>query len=77
MNTTSPVTSLSGDELACILEPLIRRVVREELVRIAHQKPDIFPIAPGMPIYEDLIEILERKSSQELVFYAHEEVWDE
>ena len=77
MNTTSPVSSLSGDELARILEPLIRRVVREELVRIACQKPDIFTIAPDMPIYEDLSEMLERKSSQELVFYAHEEVWDE
>ena len=61
MNTTSPVSSLSGDELA----------------RIAHNKADIFTIAPDMPLYEDLGEMLERKSSQCLSFYAHDEVWDE
>jgi hypothetical protein len=60
MNTTSPVSSLSGDEL----------------VSSVHTKPDIFTIEPEMPLYDDLSEMHERKSSHCLVFYTHEEVWD-
>jgi hypothetical protein len=64
------------NDLAKTLEPLIRRVVREELTRIIKKEPDIFWLDPEMPLYKDMEELRERKTgTAELL--THEEVWSE
>ena len=59
------------------LEGLIRKVVREELIELAKQKPEIFNLDKNTPIYEDMEDILKRKKSGQLKFYTHVEIWDE
>jgi len=58
------------EELVNILEPLIRRVVREELSEVIEKKPDIFYLEPGTPLYEDMLEIRESgiKNAYDAVF---------
>jgi hypothetical protein len=76
MNTSQKIT-LSQDELQHVLEPLIRRVIREELLRITQRQPDIFFLHPDMPIYTDMEDIAQRKASDNLEFLSHEKIWDE
>ena len=59
------------------LEGLIRKVVREELIEFAKQKPEIFNLDKNSPIYEDMEDILKRKKSGQLKFHTHAEIWDE
>ena len=59
------------------LEGLIRKVVREELIEFAKQKPEIFNLDKNAPLYEDMEDIFERKKSGQLKFYTHSEIWDE
>jgi len=59
-----------------ILEALIRRVVREELVAIRH-KSDDFYLEPDSPLYEDMEEILERKAEDKIELCSNEQVWGE
>ncbi len=68
--------TLSQDELQHLLEPLIRRVIREELLRVATQQPDVFFLHPEMPIYEDMEEIAQRKAADTIELFSHEEVWN-
>ncbi len=75
MNTSQQIT-MSQDELQHLLEPLIRRVIREELVRIAQQQPDVFFLHPDMPIYEDMEDIAQRKAADTIELFSHEEVWN-
>jgi len=58
--------TISIDELQQVLEPLIRRVVREELTRVAKSTPNIFYLEPDMPIYKDMEEIAQRKAQQDI-----------
>jgi hypothetical protein len=58
------------------LEEMIRKVVREELMDFAMQEQGIFNLNKDSPLYEDMEEILERKKSEQLKFYTHEEVWN-
>jgi abortive infection bacteriophage resistance protein len=64
------------DELHHTLEPLIRRVVREELTEFANQNPTFF-LDPSMPLYEDMQEIWQRKMQDKIELFSYEEVWDE
>ncbi len=64
-------------ELASLLEPLIRRVVREELAQVAVKRPDVFYLKPDSPLREDLVEILDRHRKGATKLYSHSEVWDE
>jgi hypothetical protein len=73
MSTALKVT-LDLDELAKALEPLIRRIIREEISRLT---PQIFHLTPEMPLYEDLEDISLRKVSDKIELYSHNEVWDE
>lgn len=57
------------------LEPVIRRVIREELHLIAEQQTGIFHLAPDSPLYADLAELNERKNNDGLEFVSHDEVW--
>ena len=59
------------------LEGLIRKVVREELIEFAKQRPEIFNLDKNTPLYEDMEDIFERKKSGQLKFYTHAEIWDE
>ena len=59
------------------LEGLIRKVVREELIEFAKQRPKIFNLDKDAPLYEDMEDIFERKKSGQLKFYTHSEIWDE
>ena len=63
-------------ELHHILEPLIRRVVREELVKVI-KNSDIFYLKPHMPLYEDMEDIQQRKEKGTIELFSHEEVWGE
>ncbi|QTA84068.1 hypothetical protein [Desulfonema magnum] len=69
--------TISIEELVNVLEPLIRRVVREELAEAIEKKPDIFYIEPDTPLYEDMLEIRERKRENDIELYSHKEVWNE
>ncbi len=63
------------EEFIRALEPVIRRVVREELSAIVEQRPEVFRLAPDSPLYDDLTELHERNKRGELGFISHEEVW--
>lgn len=64
------------EEFIIALEPVIRRVVREELSAIVEQRPEVFQLAPDNPLYTDLEELKERKDRGKLAFVSHEEVWE-
>ncbi len=72
-----PQTTINLEELAKTLEPLIRRVVREELTRIVKKEPDIFYLDPEMPLYKDMEEIRQRKEQGQIELQTHEEAWSE
>ena len=70
-------TSIKIEELSKILEPLIRRVVREELVRIAQKEPRLFYLDPDMPLYDDMQDLKRRKAQGDIELHAHKEVFGE
>jgi hypothetical protein len=74
---SSQAEVMSYQELASLLEPLIRRVVREELAQVAVKRPDVFYLKPDSPLREDLIEILDRHRKGTTKLYSHSEVWNE
>lgn len=65
------------EEIGHILEPLIRRIIREELSRIIKATPGTFYLDPDMPIYQDMEDILQRKTKGQIKMHSHEEVWGE
>ncbi len=67
--------AISADDLIKAMEPAIRRIIREELERIADSRPEIFYIETDMPLYQDMLEIRKRSREKKLKFYSHEEVW--
>ena len=76
MNTTTQQVTISIEELQQTLEPLIRRIIREELLSLSRQK-NIFYLTPEMPLYADMEEILQRKAKDDITLSSHEEVWNE
>lgn len=76
MNTSQQIT-LSQDELQHLLEPLIRRVIREELLRVVERQPNMCFLSPDMPLYADMEEIAQRKAADRIELFSHEEVWNE
>lgn len=64
-------------DLTKTLEPLIRRVVREELARVTKKGPEIFYLDPGSPLYKDMEETKRRKEKGQLKFHSYKEVWGE
>jgi hypothetical protein len=77
MAQITKMVTINVEELAGMLESLIRRVVREELARLVTQEPDVFYIEPDSPLYEDMVEILRRRERGEIKLYSHDEVWGE
>jgi hypothetical protein len=68
---------VNTDELIQLLEPIMRRIVREELAEFAAQETDFFYLEPGSPLYESLVNIRQRKEKGKLKFYTHKEVFGE
>ncbi|XCN72836.1 MAG: hypothetical protein Q3M24_21540 [Candidatus Electrothrix aestuarii] len=64
------------EEFIRALEPVIRRVVREELSAIVEQRPEVFQLDADSPLYTDLAELKKRKDCGKLEFVSHEEVWE-
>ncbi len=59
------------------LENLIRKVIREELIKFSAQELGIFQLDKESQLYNDMEDILKRKESGQLKFYTHEEIWNE
>ena len=57
------------------LEKLIRKVVHEELVEFASRQQEVFKLHKEAPLYEDMVDISERRKEDKLKFHTHEEVW--
>lgn len=65
---------VDSDELQQILEPLIRKIIREELLNIARQNTNIFSLDSDMPLYKDLKEISQRGKNHRIELFSHEQV---
>ena len=57
------------------LEGIIRKVVREELMKFATE--GFFDLDKDSPLYEDMEDIFEREKNNQLKFHTHAEVWNE
>lgn len=66
-----------AEEMTQILEPLIRRIIREELSRLVKAESGTFYLDPDMPIYKDMENILQRKAKGHVKLYSHDEAWGE
>ena len=77
MTNTSPQHLMSLEEMQRALEPLLRRIVREEVLRVAQEWPQTFYLTPGMPLYEDMAELARRSAANDIELLSHDEVWHE
>jgi hypothetical protein len=66
---------INTKDLANTLEPMIRRVVREELLKVLKKNADVFHLTPDMPLYDDMEDISQRKAQDKIKLHSHEEVW--
>ena len=73
----SEAQNIDVEKLANTLEPMIRRIVREELLNVLRKDAGIFHLTPEMPLYEDMEEISQRKARDQIKLHSHEEVWRE
>lgn len=71
------VKTLNLEELIKALEPVMRRIIREELDVIATKQSGSFHLAPDSDLHRDMLELQERKESGTLNFLSHKEVWGE
>ena len=69
--------SANIEDIAKALEPLIRRIIREELTRIVKKEPNMFYLDPEMQLYKDMEDIKQRKAQGHIKLHSHEEVWGE
>lgn len=67
--------TLSIQDFVNALEPVIRRIVREELNVIAERHTGIFQLDPESPLHAELTELKARNERGGLEFLSHEEVW--
>jgi len=65
------------EEIGQILEPLIRKIIREELSRLVKAEPGTFYLEPDMPLYKDMQSLLEKKASGHIKLHTHDEVWSD
>lgn len=72
-----PAQAINPQDLPGLLEPLIRRIVREELAQIAVKRPDVFYLPKDSPLRDDLVDILKRRERGEVSLLSHAEVWGE
>ena len=69
--------TINLEDLERILDPMIRRAVREELARLISQREDLFTLTPDSPLYEDMQEIVTRQAQGQIKLFSHAEVWGE
>jgi len=62
--------TLAIEELTKALEPVIRRIIREELKAAPHRETDMHHLTPDSPLYEDMSDIKKRKDKDRLEFYS-------
>lgn len=77
MAQTQEPNTININKLAGALEPVIRRILREELARLLKENDGIFHLTPDMPLYQDMEEISQRKAKGQIKLHSHEEVWGE
>ena len=77
MAQTQESDTININKRAGALEPVIRRVVREELTRLLRENAGIFNLTPDMPLYEDMEEISQRNAQGQIKLHSHDEVWSE
>ncbi len=53
--------NLTTKQIADASKPIIRRIVSKEIKSAANKKPDIFVINPNTPLYNDMLELKNRK----------------
>ena len=71
------VNTLNLEELIKALEPVMRRIIREELDVIATKQDSFFHLDPDSDLHRDMMELKERKENGTLNFLSHKEVWGE
>ncbi len=64
---------INEEKLARILEPMIRRIMRQELSTVLKKDADIFHLTPEMPLYEDMEDLRQRKAGGKIKLHTHEE----
>jgi hypothetical protein len=69
------VNAVTLDELLKALEPVMRRVIREELDLITKRLGGIFHLETDSDLYKDMLELQERNAAGQLRFLSHKEVW--
>jgi len=77
METAQQSITINSFEFKQMLEPLIRRVIREELKKLIHNNPNIFYVDREMPLYKDMEEISIRNLENKIELFAHDEVWND
>ena len=65
--------TIDAKQLAIALEPMIRKIVREELGRMVASKPSVFYLEPGSPLYEDMERILRETQGKKVKLLARAE----
>ena len=68
--------TISIEEMLNKFEPLIRRVVREELTKVINKEQNVFSLKPETPLYEDMEKIIQRKTKGKIELYSEKEVWN-
>lgn len=71
------VNTLTLDELLKALEPVVRRIIREELDSVVTRQGNSVYLDPNSDLHRDMLELKERKESGTLNFLSHKEVWGE
>ncbi|GAK60378.1 hypothetical protein U27_00269 [Candidatus Vecturithrix granuli] len=77
MTNTSQQHTMTIEDVQRVLEPLLRRIIREEVMRLSQEFPQTFYLTPDMPLYEDMEDIAQRRAVNDIVLYSHDEVWNE
>jgi hypothetical protein len=70
-------SAMNTEEISCILEPLIRRIIREELERMVQKEQKMFFLKSDSPLYDDLVEISSRTMEGKTNFIHMPDVWGE
>lgn len=70
-------TQITVEDITHALEPLIRRVVREELALLVAKEPSVFYLHPDTPLHQDMGTILKQKKEGKIKLHSHQEVWSE
>jgi hypothetical protein len=76
-STSAQQLTMNLEDIQRVLEPLLRRIIREEVIKLSQEFPQTFYLTRDMPLYEDMEDIAHRKAVGDIVLYSHEEVWND